>query len=110
MWSRTCRVSAPERAGRSCAAAAAAACRRCRRLGARCSPRRPTCWPPVAGAGRKAEEVLNELRGAHQKYKYIEAEIVQRKKRLAFKQVRCPWVGQVGKQALAPPLFDCIDK
>lgn len=36
--------------------------------------------------GRTAEEVLNELRGAHQKYKYIEAEIVQRKKRLAFKQ------------------------
>ena len=30
--------------------------------------------------------MLTELRGAHQKYKYIEAELVQRKRRLAFKQ------------------------
>ncbi|EFN58028.1 hypothetical protein CHLNCDRAFT_20219 [Chlorella variabilis] len=36
--------------------------------------------------GRKAEEVITELRASHQKYKYIEAEIVQRKRRLAFKQ------------------------
>ncbi len=63
------------------AAAAAAAC-----------PPEPA-WPHRAltslshEAGRTAEEVLNELRGAHQKYKYIEAEIVQRKKRLSFKQV-----------------------
>lgn len=30
--------------------------------------------------------MLAELRSAHQKYKYIEAELVQRKRRLAFKQ------------------------
>ena len=30
--------------------------------------------------------MLTELRASHQKYKYIEAEIVQRKRRLAFKQ------------------------
>ncbi|KAL4443745.1 hypothetical protein ABPG75_011482 [Micractinium tetrahymenae] len=36
--------------------------------------------------GRTTEEVLTELRTAHQKYKYIEAELVQRKRRLAFKQ------------------------
>ncbi|KAL4858435.1 Prefoldin subunit 3 [Chlorella vulgaris] len=35
--------------------------------------------------GRKAEDVITELRTAHQKYKYIEAEYVQRKRRLAFK-------------------------
>ena len=75
------------------------------------SPRRPAHWPPVAGAGRKAEEVLTELRGAHQKYKYIEAEIVQRKKRLAFKQVRCWWGRQAGVQARrACRLLHCIDK
>jgi prefoldin subunit 5 len=37
-------------------------------------------------AGKNTEEVLTELRASHQKYKYIEAEIVQRKRRLAFKQ------------------------
>ena len=30
--------------------------------------------------------MITELRASHQKYKYIEAEIVQRKRRLAFKQ------------------------
>ncbi|RMZ56455.1 hypothetical protein APUTEX25_004678 [Auxenochlorella protothecoides] len=36
--------------------------------------------------GASVDDALNELRGAHQKYKYIEQEIVQRKQRLAFKQ------------------------
>lgn len=39
-----------------------------------------------ADAGRKAEDVISELRDSHQKYKYIEAELVQRKRRLAFKR------------------------
>eukprot|EP00887_Chlorella_sp_A99_P002019 scaffold18.g2019.t1 len=35
---------------------------------------------------RSVADVLQELREAHQKYKYIEQEILQRKKKLSFKQ------------------------
>ena len=61
-------------------------CHRRRRRRRRLPPRSHPIDPSTP-AGRTAEEVLNELRSSHQKYKYIEAEIVQRKKRLAFKQV-----------------------
>lgn len=77
----TCKVPAGRHApaciaDAACAAAAPAA--RCPSL---------ACFPPAPPVpGRVAEEVLTELRGQHQKYKYIEAEVVQRKRRLVFKE------------------------
>lgn len=41
---------------------------------------------PPPTTDRNVDEVVTELRGAHQKYKYIEAEIVQRAQRLTFKE------------------------
>lgn len=49
------------------------------------SPRPSPCLSPLHAAA-SVDDALNELRGSHQKYKYIEQEIVQRKQRLTFKQ------------------------
>ena len=62
------------------------------RLRAQCHSHSLAPPPVCVCAGRSAEEVLGELREAHQKYKYIEQETVQRRRRLALKQpelVKC---------------------
>ena len=43
-------------------------------------------WDTLSAADRSVEEVLRELQENHQKYKHIEQDILQRKRRLLYKE------------------------